>query len=560
MKCPHCQQEHPDNAKFCPVSGQEIPQPETNVQNEEPESTTCPNCGKPIATVGKFCPHCGFLLAKSGIEEKTKIVKPTPASQVPPKKKHKPRVLATIFIVIFVIAMLAIGFFLVQDYLPNTILSSAIHTIPSHTEEEVIEFETETIATSILPLITPDSSETPEVFEKTEIILPQITAIKTHTSIPELSIPINCTVDEFGCAKIIKGQTIKIGMGAPLTGDYAVFGVDISQGATIAVNDAETVEGFTFELVALDTQGSPDGGVAVAKKMVSDPTIVAIAGHIFSGSTEAALPIYEKAGLPMMSPSATNPPLTALGSKVFNRVAFTDAMQSQFAADYLYNKLDFRKIVVLHDGRAYGKGLAEVVKEQFTTMGGEIVGFEAITPGESDYTKILSAFATQSPQAVYFGGYVAEGVVLTKNMKQSGLENVVFFGCDGTFGTEYIKKTGANGEGAYAASVIPPESVAKMKFDAAYLAAYGVEAGTLSPYTWNGYDSAAVLIAKVKEVALLGADGNLYIPRGALVNAVRATSGFSSITGIITCNEVGECNTSGPTFFVVNDGKWVEAP
>jgi len=167
--------------------------------------------------------------------------------------------------------------------------------------------------------------------------------------------------------------------------------------------------------------------------------------------------------------------------------------------------------------------------------------------------------AAKSPEAVYFGGYVAEGVVLTNNMKQSGLENAVFFGCDGTFGAEFVEKTGANGEGAFAASLIPPESDAKQKFDADYLAAYGVAAGTLSPYTWSGYDAAAVLMAKVKEVAVLGADGSLYVPRGALVAAVRATSGFTSITGDVTCTEVGECNTAGPTFYVVKDGEWVQA-
>ncbi|MEN6482315.1 MAG: ABC transporter substrate-binding protein, partial [Anaerolineaceae bacterium] len=132
-----------------------------------------------------------------------------------------------------------------------------------------------------------------------------------------------CATDEWGCAKIPAGQTIKLGMGAPMTGDYASFGVDISQGALLAIKDAEPVDGFVFELVAQDTQGTPEGGASVANKLVSDPTVVAIPGHIFSGSTEAAMPIYEKAGLPMLSPSATNPPLTQQGSKVFNRIAFT---------------------------------------------------------------------------------------------------------------------------------------------------------------------------------------------------------------------------------------------
>ena len=116
-----------------------------------------------------------------------------------------------------------------------------------------------------------------------------------------------CSSDPFGCAIIKPGQTIKIGMGAPMTGDNAAFGQDISQGAKIAVTDAGAFQGFNFELVAEDDGGTAEGGAAVANKLISDPTVVAIEGHIFSGATDSAIPIYEKAGLPMMSPSATNP-------------------------------------------------------------------------------------------------------------------------------------------------------------------------------------------------------------------------------------------------------------
>lgn len=151
--------------------------------------------------------------------------------------------------------------------------------------------------------------------------------------------PDACKSDAFGCAVIKPGQTIKIGMGAPMTGDNAAFGQDISQGAKIAMTDAGQLQGFSFELVAQDDGGTAEGGAAVANKFVSDPTIVAIEGHIFSGATKAAIPIYEKAGLPMMSPSATNPDLTKQGSKVFNRLVFTDAFQGKSAAEYLFNTL-----------------------------------------------------------------------------------------------------------------------------------------------------------------------------------------------------------------------------
>jgi len=371
--------------------------------------------------------------------------------------------------------------------------------------------------------------------------------------------PDACTSDAFGCAVIKPGQTIKIGMGAPMTGDNAAFGQDISQGAKIAMTDAGQVNGFSFELVAQDDGGTAEGGAAVANKFVSDPTIVAIEGHIFSGATKAAIPIYEKAGLPMMSPSATNPDLTKDGSKVFNRLVFTDAFQGKSAAEYLYNTLKFTKIAIIHDGQAYGQGLAQVVSDTFKGLGGEVVAFQAITPGESDYTAVLADIASKKPQAIFFGGYTAEGVVLVNELKQTGNEGVVFFGDDGTFGQDFLDRTGANGEGAYATSLIPASSPAKDKFDAAYKAAYGTDPGKLSPYTWTAYDAGAVLAKVIKDVAILGKDGNLYVPRSALVTAVRGIKDYAGLSGMVSCDPTGECASSSPNFNVVKDGKWSEA-
>ena len=262
----------------------------------------------------------------------------------------------------------------------------------------------------------------------------------------------------------------------------------------------------------------------------------------------------------MMSPSATNPDLTKQGSKVFNRLVFTDAFQGKSAAEYIYNTLKFTKLAIMHDGQAYGQGLAQVVNDTFTQLGGTVVAFQAITPGESDYSAVLADIASKKPQAIFFGGYTAEAVVVVNQLKQSGLTGVVFFGDDGTFGQDFLDRTGVNGEGAYATSLIPAASDAKTKFDAAYKTAYGTDAGKLSPYTWTAYDASAVLIKVIKDVAVLGDDGNLYIPRSALVAAVRGIKDYQGIAGVVSCDATGECASSSPVFNVVKDGKWSEAP
>ena len=370
-----------------------------------------------------------------------------------------------------------------------------------------------------------------------------------------------CKTDAFGCAVFKPGDVVKIGMGAPMTGGDASYGIDISSGGFIAVDDFGELNGFKFELVAEDDGGTAEGGAAVANKFASDPAFVAVAGHIYSGATSAAMPIYEKVGVPMLSPSASLPELTTLGSSVFNRIVFTDARQGPPAAEYLFNKLNVKKLAVLHDGSDYGKGLAEAVATHFAGLGGEVVVTEAITKGETDYTPVLSAVAAKKPDGLYFGGYTAEGAIIVNQMKQTGLENVVFFGDDGTYGADFLTRTGANGEGAFATiAPIPPDSAEKAAFDAAYLEKFGKEAGSLSPYTWNGYDCVAALISTVKAVAVTGTDGNLYVPRGALVKAVRSLTDYKGVGGTYSCDAVGECNTLPPMFVVVKDGAWVPAP
>jgi branched-chain amino acid transport system substrate-binding protein len=245
--------------------------------------------------------------------------------------------------------------------------------------------------------------------------------------------PAACSAD-LGCAKIAKGQTIKVGYAGPMTGDYSQFGIVMSNAMKLAVAKFGDVNGWKVELDIQDDGASAEGGAAVANKLVSDQTFVAMAGHAFSGPTAAAMPIYEKAGIPMLSPSATNPDLTTKGSKVFNRNAFTDTDQAKGAANYLFTSLKIKKLAVMHDGSDYGQGLANGVKADFTALGGEVVAAEAITPGESDYSAPLAAVASKQPEAIYYGGYNAEASVIVNQMKQAGLTKVIFFGGDGIYG------------------------------------------------------------------------------------------------------------------------------
>ncbi len=367
-----------------------------------------------------------------------------------------------------------------------------------------------------------------------------------------------CT-DDWGCAIFEKGQTIKIGYVGPITGDYSSFGIDMSRGAELAVKDHPTVDGFTIELVSEDTQGTPEQGAAVANKFAADPRVVAVDGHTFSGSTEVAIPIYGDAHIVMMSPSATNITLTSLGSPIFNRVAFHDGLQAEYASKYIYNTLGIRKIACMHDGGAYGQGLAQLTADAFTALGGEVVAFEAITPGETDYSAPLAAIGQLGPELIYFGGYDADAAVLTTQMAGAGMPDAIFFGCDGTYGQNYIDLAGEAAEGAFSTYVPIPESAAFDKFRADYQAAYGEEQGKLSPFSPHSYDAASILINSIEKVAIQYGD-SLVIPRRALAEAVRATKDYQGLTGMISCTSVGECAAASIQFMTVQNGQWVVGP
>ncbi len=365
--------------------------------------------------------------------------------------------------------------------------------------------------------------------------------------------------DDWGCAEFEAGDSVKIAYVGPMTGDYSAFGIDISRGAELAVVADPDIMGWQIELLIEDTQGSPEQGAAVANLLAADPFVVAVAGHTFSGSTEAAIPVYEDAGIVMVSPSTTLVHLPLQGPNVYNRVAFSDGDQGRMAAEYIYNVLGITKVVAMHDGGAYGQGLVEVMTENFEGLGGEVLGIQAITPGETDYSAQLADVATLGPELIYYGGYDADAAVLVTQMAGAGLGDAKFFGCDGTYGANYLDLSGSASEGTYSTYVPIPPSAAFDQFRADYQAAYGDEQGLLSPFSPHGYDAVSVILSAIWDVSW-ESDGKLYIPRHALALAVRSLKDFQGLTGPLTNDGTGNLAAAAPLFMIVENGEWTEAP
>lgn len=369
--------------------------------------------------------------------------------------------------------------------------------------------------------------------------------------------------DDANVVVIPAGETIKIALVTDLTGPIAPMGLDILQAGEIAVMDfnaAGGVEGFQVELVVEDDGCAGDQATTVASKIVANEQIVAVAGHSCSGATTAASDIYEEARLPMMSPSATATVLATRGLDVFNRVAPVDKDQAATDAAFMFKVLGHQKLAILHDNDTYGLGLAEATQAAWEALGGEVVAFQGITPGDQDYRAVLTALVPKEPDAIFFGGYQQEAVLLVPQMHDVGLGDVTFVSDDGIFAQAFIDGAGEYAEGVYASfptlAVGPAERNAE--FDAVYEELYGVLPHQQGPFHAQSYDATMILMLAVQKVAVLDDAGNLVIDREALIEAVRNTADYDGLTGMLTCDEIGNCGTSLFGVYVVEDAEWVE--
>jgi branched-chain amino acid transport system substrate-binding protein len=373
--------------------------------------------------------------------------------------------------------------------------------------------------------------------------------------------PAVCAADEWGCARIAPGDTVKFAIGAPLTGDSAGLGLAYSQALQLAIAQSEPILGFGISQVDENDRGTVEGALAAAERIIADPTIVGIIGHAFSGASRVTMPLYEQAGIVMLSPTATNPTLTQMGSRVFNRAIFNDNEQGELAARYLYEVLNVRRLALLNDGSIYSAGLADIARDFFTELGGEVVFDTVIEPGLNDYSDVLRQVREAMPEAIFFPGYTAEVSFMVQGLSDAGLRGVVFMAADGVNTQTLIEIAGSAAEGIYlTGESLPPDSPQKQAFDALYRATFGVDPLTVSRAIWTAHDSANALIEAARSVAVLGSDGALYIPRGALIAAMRSTIEYEGINGVLRCDETGECNVVGPDMSYVQNGMSVRVP
>lgn len=249
-------------------------------------------------------------------------------------------------------------------------------------------------------------------------------------------------------------NTIKFGVAGPHSGDLASYGLPTINAAKLVVdkiNNNGGINGKKIELLIEDDVCKPEISTNTATKLVSQNVDVVL-GHICSGATIAAMPIYKDANILVMSPSATSDDLTLSGKYPnFFRTIAPNAAQSPAMVDFAVNKLGLSKIAVIHDKGDYGKPLAEGAKKYIEENAkGEVVLFEGITPGAMDYSAIVQKIKQSGAEVVIFGGYHPEASKIIGIMRKKRLETK-FVSDDGVKDDTFIKVAGEAAEGVYAA-------------------------------------------------------------------------------------------------------------
>lgn len=373
------------------------------------------------------------------------------------------------------------------------------------------------------------------------------------------------TIDELQAAGYVvvgPDEPIRLGASAALTGPIPEFGLDISQAYQVGIadlNEAGGLMGHEFELDVQDGACDGDAATVVANGFAADPSIVAVAGGTCTGETFGLQPPLKEAMIPHVTSSATNPKVTSEDCAVCNRVALNDDLQASVIAPYMFNELGITTLAVMHDNSDYGLGLAELVQSYFEAAGGTVVAFEGVQVGDTDFRAVLTQIAVEEPAGLYFGGYATEGGLIATQMKEVGLEATTFVSDDGVYGSAFLETAAAAAEGAYVSFPIGDEAAdLNATFDAKYEEMFGVAPDDQGPYHAQAYDAIALLADAIGRAAVDAGDGYLVIERAALIDAIRATEGLQGLTGVLTCNAVGDCGAGGIQIFQVVDGEFVQ--
>jgi len=346
---------------------------------------------------------------------------------------------------------------------------------------------------------------------------------------------------------------VKIGHVAPVSGPQAHLGKDNENGARMAIDELNA-KGVTiggkkakFELLAEDDAADPKQGAAVANKLV-DAKVNGVVGHLNSGTSIPASKIYSDAGIPQISPSATNPKYTRQGFKTTFRVVADDVQLGGTLGKYAEKELKGKSVAVIDDRSAYGQGVAEEFAKGLKGAGGKVADTQYTNDKATDFTAILTAVKAKNPDIVFYGGMDAQAGPMIRQMKQLGI-NAKLVGGDGICSAELAKLAGgamADNQVvcAEAGGVDANGKPGMDKFYADFKKKFGTDVQIYAPYV---YDAVNVMVAAMVKAG--SADPKVYLP------VLAKTEGYKGVTGNISFDEKGDVKNGALTLYTYKDGK-----
>ena len=348
-------------------------------------------------------------------------------------------------------------------------------------------------------------------------------------------------------------SVVRIGHVGPISGAIAHLGKDNENGARLAIEELNTegvvIDGkkVTLELMAEDDAADPKQGTAVAQKLV-DAKVSGVVGHLNSGTTIPASKIYSDAGIPQLSPSATNPKYTRQGFKTAFRMVADDTQLGGTLGKYAVGTLKGKSIAVIDDRTAYGQGLAEEFAKAVESAGGNVVAKEFTTDKSTDFNSILTTIKGKKPDIVFFGGMDAVAGPMLKQMKALGIK-AKFMGGDGICTGELVKLGGdaISDDQVYCAEaggVEGEDKVGMDEFRAKYKAKFNIDVQLYAPYV---YDAVKVMVAAM--VKANSSDPVKYLP------VLAATTDYKGVSGPISFDEKGDIKNGALTLKTIRGGK-----
>jgi branched-chain amino acid transport system substrate-binding protein len=297
-------------------------------------------------------------------------------------------------------------------------------------------------------------------------------------------------------------------------------------------------------MISEDDEGNPQKGTVVAQKIV-DAEVAGVIGHLNSGTTIPASKIYFDAGIAQISPSATNVDYTNQGYNTAFRVMANDAQQGVVLGNFAANNLSARKIAVIDDRSAYGKGLADQFELAAKAAGAEIITREFTDMTKTDFTAILTRIKGMSADLVFCGCLDSQTGPMMKQIRNLGL-TATFLSGDGSQTKQFLTLGGEAAEGAYASS--PGVPLNKMPggpaFTEKYIKTFNQEIQIYAPYA---YDATNTLIAAIQKADSI--DPAVYLP-------VLAAIDHQGVSGNVRFDEKGDIKGGSISLYKVSNGQW----